>query len=293
MTIGVAAAVGDAVFRTEYQTINQSRTENLSAWALISQADVNMNTAGFGKADIEAARRAIIIDPKYALAYAVLGRSLSLYTMFHTNEPLDGNPVMVEAEAMVRKAQMLAPNDPKVLAYLAITLLWTGQPELALPIARRVPQISPGYAEGLAYYGDILIHNGFPAGGVAPLLKAIRLTPNAPQLGVYNLMLGEAYIGQGDWTNAAIYLREALRRFGGHNSFVEMNLAGVELQMGRRDEAVALLKSSYTGSGWISLQRGEAIMKFYSENDGGEFFGRLFNDLNTVQKDLELPAETP
>ena len=293
VTIGVAAAVGDAVFRTEYQAINQSRTENLSAWALTSQADVSLNTAVFGKADIEAARRAIELDPEYALAYAVLGRSLSFYTTFFSNEPLDDNPALAEAEAMARKARMLAPNDPKVLAYLAITLLWTGQPELALPIAKRVPQISPSYAEGLAYYGDILIHNGFPADAVPPLLKAIRLTPNALQLGLYNVMLGEAYIAQSDWTKAAGYLREAIREYGGRYSYAGMYLAGVELQMGRRDEAEALLKSSSSGSDKISLKRGEMVMKFYSVNDGGEYFGLLFNDLIALQKDLELRSETP
>ena len=293
VSIGVAAAVGDAVFRTEYKAINQSRTENLSAWALTSQADVNLNTAGFGKPDIETARRAIELDPNYALAYAVLGRSLSFYTMFFTNEPLAGNPAFAEAEAMARRARTLAPNDPKVLAYLAMTLLWTGQPELALPIAKRVPQISPSYAEGLAYYGDILIHNNLPADGIRPLLKAMRLTPNAPQLGMYNVMLGEAYIAQGDWNNAEFHLREAIRELGGRSAYVEVLLAGVELQNGKRDEAEALLKISLGESGEPSLNRFASVLRFYSVSGGDEYSNRLFDDLKALQVDLELPSKTP
>jgi predicted Zn-dependent protease len=93
-----------------------------------------------------------------------------MYTISFTNEPLKDNRALAEANAAARTAQKLGPNDPKVLASLANTLLWTGQPQEALPVAARVPQVSPSYAEGLAYCGDILIHNGYPA-EVIPHLK--------------------------------------------------------------------------------------------------------------------------
>ena len=104
VSLGIAAAVGDAVFRTEYKNIDQSRTGSLSAWALTSQADVNLNTASFGQADINRARQAIKLDPSYALAYAVLARSLALYTIFFTNEPLKDNRALAEANAAARTA---------------------------------------------------------------------------------------------------------------------------------------------------------------------------------------------
>ena len=289
VTLGIAAAVGDAVFRTEYRAIDQSRTENLSAWALTSRSDVNLNTSNFSKADVDTARRAIELDPNYALAYAVLGRALSFYTLFFTNDSLEGNAAMIEAEEMARKAQLLAPNDPKVLAYLAVTLLWTGQPELALPVAKQVPDISPSYAEGLAYYGDILIHNGRPAEGVPQLQKAIRLTPNAPQLALYKVMLAEAYIGQAHWQDAAHQLRESIRQFGGSNSYAELFLAGVELQLGKREKAVEFLKTLDSPAGGQMLERALQVMRFYSVGDGGEHFNQLFGDLIALQQELEIP----
>jgi hypothetical protein len=48
--------------------IDQSRTGSLSAWALTSLADVNLNTASFGQADINRACQAIKLDPSCALA---------------------------------------------------------------------------------------------------------------------------------------------------------------------------------------------------------------------------------
>ena len=287
VSLGVAAAVGDAVFRTEYKNINQSRTGNLSAWALTSQADVNLNTLTFGQGDIERARQAIELDPNYALAYAVLGRSLAMHTVFLTNETLKDHPALAEAEAAVRTAQKLAPNDPKVLAYLAITLLWTGQPQDALPIAERVPQISPSYAEGLAYYGDILIHNGRPMSAIPQLEKAIRLTPNAPQLGMYNIMLSEAYIHQADWANAEQHLIEALRNYGGNQQFALRYLAGVQLRMGKLEEARASLGKSYMLGPERPLQRDEDVMKFYTLDDGGEHFIALFEDLIALREDTD------
>jgi tetratricopeptide (TPR) repeat protein len=290
VSLGIAAAVGDAVFRTDYRNINQSRTEDLSAWALTSRADVNLNKADFGKSDIEMARQAIELDPGYALAYAVLGRSLASYTLFYTNESLKNNPDLAEAQAAVRTAQKLAPNDPKVLAYLAITLLWTGHPEQALPIAEIVPGISPSYAEGLAYYGDILIHNGNSREAIPYLEKAIRLTPNAPQLGLYSIMLSEAYIDQGDWSSAERHMTDGLRHFGNEGMFPLRYLAGVQLQLGKRMEAEALLRRSDGLGTSRPLERDKEVMEFYTRSGSGDRFTKLFDDLIALQRTLDENA---
>ena len=40
VSLGIAAAVGDAVFREEYIAVNQSRTDNLTAWVLTSTSTI-------------------------------------------------------------------------------------------------------------------------------------------------------------------------------------------------------------------------------------------------------------
>ena len=122
VSLGVAAAVGDAVFREGYKEASQSRTENLTAWALTSQADVNFNLNPTNLTPLEKARQAVALDPDYALAHAVLGRAMSIQSLGNNHTGAK------EAEAEARLAAKLAPDDPRVLAYLAISLLWTGQP---------------------------------------------------------------------------------------------------------------------------------------------------------------------
>jgi len=178
-----------------------------------------------------------------------------------------------------------------VLAYLAITLLWTGHPEEALPVAERVPQISPSYAEGLAYYGDILIHNDRPTMAIPQLEKAIRLTPNAPQLGIYNIMLSEAYIHRGDWENAEQHLRQAIRNYGGKNQFALRYLAGVQLRLGKREAARTSLQESDAAGPHRPLERDEEVMKFYTLNDGGEHFAALFEDLIALREQTSATDE--
>jgi TolB-like protein/Flp pilus assembly protein TadD len=288
LSLGIAAAVGDAVFRTEYQSINQSRTDNLSVWALTSRADVNTNTELFGFEDIENVRRAIKLDPDYALAHAVLGRSLSLWTTFYTNDSLENHPFHIEAEKAARTAKRLAPNDPKVQAYLAVTLLWCGKPEEALHASERVPKMSPGYAEGLAYHADILIHNGMAEEAIPLLEKAIALTPNAPQLGLYNIMLGEGYVIIGNWEKAESTMREALNHYGGANQYPLRYLAGVQLQLGKEEDAIRMLRRSFEVGVDRPLTQDKAVLAFYTVKSTHPNFLKIFDDLIALQKKANL-----
>lgn len=274
VSLGVAAAVGDAVFREEFDQINRSLTDNLTAWAVTAQAEVEFNNSQ-RMADpswLGLPREAVRLDPGYALAQAVLGRSLSLYALAYDTDQLE------EAEAAARLAIRLAPNDPKVLAYLAITLLWTGQPEEALTTARRVLDISPSYAEGLAYYADILIHNGRSEESIPYFDKAIRLTPNAPQLGFYHLLRGEALMHHGNFAEAERSLLEANRYTEGASSGVLRYLAGAQLRLDKVDEAIASLRTAEQVDG-RAVGEMERMMRFYSTDGGGEYFDAVWADL--------------
>jgi len=53
----------------------------------------------------------------------------------------------------------------------------------ALSVLEQIPSMSPSYADGIAWYGDALIHNGRPAEGLASVDRAVELTPNGRVLG--------------------------------------------------------------------------------------------------------------
>ena len=282
VSLGVAAAVGDAVFREGYQRASQSRTENLTAWALTSRANVKFNLNWFDELAVENARQAVALDPDYALAHAVLGRVMAIRSL----ADLENHTGAEEAEAEARLAARLAPDDPRVQAYLAVSLLWTGHPVEALAIAERVPRMSPSYAEGLMYYGDILIHNGRSQDAIPYLEKGIKLTPSAPQLGFYLFLLGEALMHQGNFLAAEEHLIAAKRLFSRKNSLALVHLAGTQLQLGKVEEAKASLRRVDPALDYF-IDDAQGIMEYYSTDGGGEYFKSVWADLEALAATLQ------
>lgn len=287
VSIGVAAAVGDAVFREEYKAVNQSRTDNLTAWVLTSRADVNFNLSSpADESTLMLARDAVALDPEYALAHAALGRSLAVISLGFEWPDMEAlRPEVIgyreEAEAEARLAARLAPDDPKVLAFRAITLLWIGRPEEALAIAERVTRISPSYAEGLAYYADILIHNGRSQEAIAYFDKAIRLTPDAPQLGFYRFLRGEALMHHGNFVAAEADLIAARRIYQLDNPVILHYIAGTQLRLGKKDDARLKLQEN-VGPTALSINDQRRMMDFISTDGGGEYFKSIWIDLESL-----------
>lgn len=289
ISIGVAAAVGDAVFREEYSAASQSRTGELSAWVLTSRADVSFSQGNpTSEVIVGLAREAIAIDPEYALAHAVLARSLAIISLnFEWPNLAEVRPNVIgyreEAIAAARLAARLAPDDPKVLAFQAITLLWTGNPEEALPIAERVTKISPSYAEGLVYYADILLHNGHSREAIPIFDKAIGLTPHAPQLGFFLFLRGEAFIHHGNFLEAERNLQTARRVYQIDTEVFWLYLAGTKLGLGKTGEAQSLVENA-AGSKTLSIADEARKLAFYSTDGGGEYFKSIWEDLASLQQ---------
>lgn len=277
VSLGIAAAVGDAVFKEDYSKIALSRTSSLTARALVSQAemafthDIRGDENGMTKA-----RRAVELDPEYALAHAMLGRALALNSAYY-NEPA----IAKEAEAEARLAAKLDPDDPKVNAYLAFSLLTIGEPVKALPYAERVPTLSPSYAEGLVYYADILTHNGRSREALPYFEKAIRLTPNAPQLGWYHWLHGEAFIHHGNFTQAQASLLTADRLFQTGQPTLLHLLAGTQLQLGLTQDARNSLERAATIED-RSIQDDIDMWEFFSSDGGGEYYKTMWADLQSL-----------
>jgi TolB-like protein/Flp pilus assembly protein TadD len=287
VSIGVAAAVGDAVFRKEYNAANKSRTGNLSAWVLTSRADVGFSQGDpTSETNVQLARQAIALDPDYALAHAVLARSLALISLnFEWPNLATARPDVIgyreEAIAEANLAASLAPDDPKVLAFQAITLLWTGNPEEALSVAERVTQICPSYAEGLVYYADVLLHNGRSEESIPIFDKAISLTPHAPQLGFFLFLRGEAFIHHGDFAAAERDLLTAQRVYGADNEVFLLYLAGAKLMLGKTDEASALVERA-AASRTLSISDQDRKLAFYTVDDGGDYFKSVWDGLQAL-----------
>ncbi len=144
-------------------------------------------------------------------------------------------------------------------------------------------KLSPSYAEGLIYYGDILIHNGRSEEAIPYFDKGIRLTPNAPQIGFYEMLRGEAFLHHGNFAKAEQSLTTANRIFQSKNHALLHYLAGAQLRRGKPDKARATLEASERLGG-VSFRDTEAVLKLISSDDGGEHFELIWDDLERLME---------
>ena len=142
-------------------------------------------------------------------------------------------------------------------------------------------KISPSYAEGLIYYGDILTHIGRSRESLPYFDKAIRLTPNAPQLAFYRWLHAEALVHHGNFTDAEVSLVTANRMFRGKNQTLLHLLAGTQLRLGKKEEAKARLSESEL-LGERSISEDQAMWEFFSSDGGGELYQSMWADLKSL-----------
>jgi TolB-like protein/Flp pilus assembly protein TadD len=282
VSLGVAAAVGDAVFREVFVRASRSRTENLSAWELTSRAEVSFSHGLLRSTSVDLARQAIAADPEYGLAHAVLARSLGLFSLIQNDADL-----AAEARSEAELATRLAPNDPKVLAFYAITLLWTGNPVEALATAERVVQSSPGYVEGLVYYADTLIHNGRSEEAIEYFDRAIRLTPFAPQRGFYQFLRGEGFLHHGNFEAAEAALLESDRVYQGGNQGTLRYLAGAQVMLGKTEEARASLRRAEPMVPRRPISEEQPMMNRFTTDGGGPYFQAIWRQLAALTLEME------
>src|SRR5688572_8831308 len=214
-------------------------------------------------------RRAIIVDPSYALAYSGLADTYALlgsYDVMPTSEshPLGRDAALKalqlddtlseahvslaaiiadhywdwgEAERHYKRAIELAPNDVNALRYYSFYLGYTGRAHEALPIAERAASLDPVSPNVQINVGVILNFAGRFDDAVSRLEQAIELDPNFTMA---HVMLGLSYVGKGMPDRAVTQLVKA-RALEGTRPNVVAQHAHALARAGRRSEALKAL----------------------------------------------------
>jgi TolB-like protein/Flp pilus assembly protein TadD len=270
VTTGIAAGVGDEVFKVQSARAAQARTQNLDAWGLAWRADQSWS--------VEDALGAIRLDPSYGRAHAVYARNLALQTLQTTLDP----QAFAEAVRAARRGAELAPGDTIVRTHLGLALLWSGDPEQALSVLEQIPSMSPSYADGLAWYGDALIHNGRPGEGLASVDRAAELTPNGRALGDFEVMRAEAliHLGRFDEARSALHHSLSLRR----RLIPVVYLAGLEALGGNLSRARALMGEARRLSPGVTVEGQRQAYDWYSVDAGGVHFRSLWTALHAATR---------
>jgi tetratricopeptide (TPR) repeat protein len=169
-----------------------------------------------------AAKKAIALNPRSAIAYHCLGLALA------------GQSRRAEAAEAHRRAMGLAPNA--VSAYnLAVILKELGREAEAITSLREAIQLRPDYARAHGMLGHLLSRRNDLKGAAEAYHQSIRLDPDVAQT---HMNLGNLLAATGDfaWSRAA--LLESIKLDPG-NALAHYNLGVALAGLGRREEATS------------------------------------------------------
>ena len=233
---------------------------------------------GFNKA-IEYYNQAIVIDNKYALAYALLADA---YRNMAGNSYIDPKEAMPKAEAAVRKALELDEGEAEAHSVRALLKVdawdWVGaeqdfrralelnpnlsrvhsayasflsrltRHEQAIAESRRGRELDPLSPRSNTNLGNVLYFARQYAQAVEQMKKTLEMDKNAE---VSRFLLGYTYDAMGRYNEAIAEYQESLRIVGVDTS-TQCYLGYALAKSGKRAEAEALLKQLETTKDYVS-----------------------------------------
>lgn len=158
----VVATFGGERMRAEIRRANRAAGADTTAWQLVQQARSYLldYTPSSVAAAIPLLRRAIELDPRYAVAYATLG----LVTAEKTLNALSADPDADRRAALdaIARAERLAPRDPVVLRTAGCVHAYAGAYLRSLELLRRAVKLGPYDLGTWGYFGWPLVATGRP-----------------------------------------------------------------------------------------------------------------------------------
>jgi len=215
----IVAALPVKLSEAERRRLAQRYTRNLDAYDyfLRGQAALLTRTREDNETAREMYRKAVALDPAFARAYA--GLALTYAADYRQQWTDDGLRALARARELAETAARIDAEILEVQWVLAYVHAQSRRHDLAIAHLNRAIALDPSFADAYALLGSIHTYMGQPAKAIPLVRTAIHLKPDAGYL--YFLILGRAYLFQGDAEQALINLKEALSR----------NAANVESQV--------------------------------------------------------------
>ncbi len=258
---------------------------------------------------IEFLNQAIIADPNYALAYAVLA---ARYNSLLTNNAAPPGELLPKAEAAARKALEL--DDQLAEAHYAMALVksssfdWEASEREFLQAIESNPNLARahgGFAQYLSLRGrhEQALAEINLAKNLDPLSPVIRanvgrllcfarrwdeaidslkeLTQLEPNFPTAYINLADVYAAKGMYQEAAESYRKGIE-LGEDGSSQKISLAVVFAKSGKKDEAQAILKELQTGENYVSLTVLSRLHAALGEKDNAlEMLEKAFHERDT------------
>jgi adenylate cyclase len=231
----IVAALDVRLTARERAGIERRYTDNLEAYDLFLQArDGYWRRTAEGAAQARTTlERAIVLDPKFAAAHALLADN---YRSEWWYEWRDDETALDHALELARRGVALDDGLPFAHMFLGWIHLWRKEHDQAIAEAKRCLALDPNNAEGHVRLGHILDQAGRPAEGLPFIETAMRLDPHYPSM--YLFWLGHAFHSLERYDEAAVAYRRVISRSPDF-LYAQLFLAAVYAQLGRMEEAKA------------------------------------------------------
>ncbi len=241
LTETIVAALEPALGKAERQKAATNRPGSVTAWELYQRglaALYRRTRESHGEAK-SLLRRAIEAAPDFTAAYAALVDAYFYDVAMGLDD--DVNAARANALECARKAVEVDPHDPAALCSLGKAHIVRREQQEAIPELEAALALNPSLS--WAHYGLGAAHSfgGRPAEAIPHLEKAIRLSPYDTHIGSFLVRLSDAYLFQGDYEQAEMWARKAIRQPNFQWSR-QANLLVTLGYLGRLDEVPAILE---------------------------------------------------
>jgi adenylate cyclase len=237
VTVSVVGTIEPRIRTAEIERALRKPTDSLEAYDLVLRARWTYDAR---KASLEDAaslcRRAITLDPNYALAYALLARIQWHVTAGQFSQPSEAE--LDELADLARNAVRLGPTDTETLCFASYVIAIPGG-NLAegIAIVDRALTYNPNSAEALMISGTLRAFSGDTETALRQLRDANRLNPPGMRtLGTRAFGLYLAYFVDQDYERVLDWTADDLRQYPTDMVPLRYRMAALAL-LGRLDEA--------------------------------------------------------
>ena len=210
-------------------------------------------------------QRACELDPGFATAYAEL--AWTYIADIHRGFADDPETSLNQAAIAAQKALALDARDP--VAHFAGGRVHIFNHAYDSGIAEMETALGLNPNSDRAYYclGLALLYAGKPDEGIPHLESALRLNPRSPILWAYHDMLGRAFFNMGNYEEAAVCFKKAVRQ--PNASFLPFAHSAATLgHMGRIEEARSMLAEAKKRRPQLSADTVESTIGVYGQYSG-------------------------
>jgi len=240
VTTSIVGAITPKVEQVEIERTRRKPTENLDAYDLhlraVGSARLSTRT-GIDEAMLFC-KRAIALDPSFALAHGQAAMCYAIRKMYRWATPKDSD--IAETDRLARQAWALDPDDAVAIGLAGYALAYVAKDlEAGATYIERALAQNPNYAPNWLYSG--LLHTWLASNEIAidHLTRAMRLSPRDPEVAMIHMAIGNAHYFLHHYDDATQWARRSLHERPDFHPALRIGAAAAAMA-GRETEASKL-----------------------------------------------------